>query len=328
MIATNERSSATTDADEAREISGTRVFDAPRDLVFQMWTDPVHIAQWWGPTGFTTTIYKMDVRPGGEWRFVMHGPDGVDYPNEILYLEVVKPERLVYTHGPTPIFDVTVTFAERGRKTEVTFKMVFASAEERNRVVEEFGAIEGMHQTMDRLAHELATIAAAGDEFVITRVFDAPRDVVWKAWTDPEQLAQWWGPKGFKMFSVKIDPRPGGMFLYGMKSQGGDEMWGRFVFREVVPPERMVFVLSFSDPEGGITRAPWSDTWPLEMLNTVTFTESGSKTTLTMRASAINATEQEIKQYKAGYASMQAGFGASFTQLDAFLASKKAKQTS
>src|SRR3954464_6742963 len=85
--------------DPAREIGITRVFDAPRELVFKMWTDPKHVAQWWGPQGFMTTTYKMDVKAGGVWRFAMHGPDGRDYENQITYVEVVEPERIAYRHG-------------------------------------------------------------------------------------------------------------------------------------------------------------------------------------------------------------------------------------
>ena len=84
---------------DARTIVTTRVFDAPRELAFEAWTNPKHLVQWWGPNGFTTTIRAIDVRPGGIWRFVMHGPDGVDYENRIVYNEIVKPERLVYSHG-------------------------------------------------------------------------------------------------------------------------------------------------------------------------------------------------------------------------------------
>jgi uncharacterized protein YndB with AHSA1/START domain len=156
----NERDhDATSTAD--REIVITRVFDAPRDLVYKAWTDPKHVAQWWGPIGFTNTIHEMDVRPGGVWRLMMHGLDGVDYPNKIAFIEVMKPERLVYTHGGDeggdPVqFHVTVTFDEQGGKTRLTMRSLFKSAAERDRVVEEYGAIEGGKQTLDRLAEHLA----------------------------------------------------------------------------------------------------------------------------------------------------------------------------
>lgn len=141
-----------------REIVTTRVFDAPRELVFEAWTDPKHLAQWWGPNGFRSTIQEMDVRPGGSWRLIMHGPDGTDYKNESVFLEVVKPERLVYSHNSAPKFQVTVTFEEQGGKTKLIMWMVFDTAEERNRTVKVFGAIEGAKQTLARLAEFLTTV--------------------------------------------------------------------------------------------------------------------------------------------------------------------------
>src|SRR5271155_3914272 len=108
-----------------REIVTMRVFEAPRELVFAAWTEPKHVAEWWGPNGFTNTIYEMDVRPGGAWRFVMHGPDGVDYKNEFVYDEVVRPERIVYRHVSPPNFHATVTFDDHAGKTKLTMRMLF-----------------------------------------------------------------------------------------------------------------------------------------------------------------------------------------------------------
>jgi len=148
-----------------REIRGTRVFDAPRDLVWKLWTEPEHIGEWWGPNGFTTTTHKMEVKAGGVWRFVMHGPDR-DYQNKITFIEVVKPERLVYKHGGTgekedrglePVsFHVTVIFTDEGGKTRLDMRSVFPSAKARDYVVENYGAVEGMHQTLARLGEYLA----------------------------------------------------------------------------------------------------------------------------------------------------------------------------
>src|SRR5687767_15596482 len=117
--ATREEESSSSATESGREIVGSRVFDAPRELVFKMWTDPKHVPNWWGPNGFLITTYEMDVRPGGAWRFVMHGPDGTDYYNKIVYREVVAPERLAYSHVSGPLFDVVVTFEEQGLKTRV-----------------------------------------------------------------------------------------------------------------------------------------------------------------------------------------------------------------
>jgi uncharacterized protein YndB with AHSA1/START domain len=146
------------DSTADREIVITRVLDAPRERVFEVWTDPEQVGHWWGPTGFTTTIYEMDVRPGGVWRYMMHGPDGVDYPNRVDYLEVVRPERLVYDHGSggEPHFHVTVTFAEEGGRTRLTMRSLFPTAAAREYVVREVKAIEGGNQTVDRLVQYLA----------------------------------------------------------------------------------------------------------------------------------------------------------------------------
>ena len=145
-----------------RELIVTRVLNAPRELVFKVWTDPKHIAQWWGPNGFTNTIYEMNVSVGGVFRFMMHGPDGKDYPNKIVFSEVIKPERLVYTHGDDiengpNHFLVTVTFEAQGRKTILTMHTVFKTAAALE-AVKKFGAIEGGKQTLDRLEAYLATM--------------------------------------------------------------------------------------------------------------------------------------------------------------------------
>jgi uncharacterized protein YndB with AHSA1/START domain len=143
-----------------REIIVTRVFDAPRELVFDAFTAPERVAPWWGPRGFTTTTYEMDPRPGGIWRFTMHGPDGTDYPNLVEYREVVRPERLEYHHGSGAEgdagFEVTVSFVEEAAGTRVTLHTVVPSAEERQRFVE-FGAVEGGQQTLERLGEYLAS---------------------------------------------------------------------------------------------------------------------------------------------------------------------------
>jgi len=147
-----------------REIVVSRVFDAPRELVWEAWTNPKHVANWWGPTGFTTTIEKMDVRPGGDWKHVMHGPDGIDYPNHSVFTEVVKPERIVFLHGggkqdaPEVKFESIWTFDALGDKTRMTVHMVFATAADRNIVAEEYGAIEGGKQTFERLAQYLSSV--------------------------------------------------------------------------------------------------------------------------------------------------------------------------
>jgi uncharacterized protein YndB with AHSA1/START domain len=143
-----------------RELMVKRVLNAPRELVFDAWTNSKHLSQWWGPEGFTITVQEIDVRPGGVWRYIMHGPNGVDYDNKIEYIEVVSPERLIYAHGDSTEehFRVTVTFADQGDHTELTMQMIFKSVEELEKAVKEFGAIEGAKSTMNRLEAQLLTI--------------------------------------------------------------------------------------------------------------------------------------------------------------------------
>jgi uncharacterized protein YndB with AHSA1/START domain len=140
----------------------SRVVNAPRALVFEAWTDPNHLEHWWGPDGFTTTTSAFDMRPGGVWRFVMHGPDGRDYENRITFDAVEKPERIRYHHGGgddvEPVqFRTTVTFEDLGNnRTRITLHAVFPSAAERDRVVKEYGADNGATQTLARLADYVA----------------------------------------------------------------------------------------------------------------------------------------------------------------------------
>jgi uncharacterized protein YndB with AHSA1/START domain len=158
------RSSLDLDQDP-RSIIATRVFNAPRELVWTAWTKPEHLAQWWGPDGFSTTTSAYDFRPGGVWRFVMHGPDGRDYENLITFDEIVKPERIAYHHGGgddvEPVqFRTTVTFEDISGKTRLTLHAVFPSAAARERVIKQYGADKGAVQTLSRLADYLAKLSA------------------------------------------------------------------------------------------------------------------------------------------------------------------------
>lgn len=157
--------------------------------------------------------------------------------------------------------------------------------------------------------------------FVISRVFDAPRDRVWKSWTEAERLKQWWGPKGFVVTHCKIDLRPGGIMHYCLRMPDGGEMWGRFVYREIVKPERLVWVNSFSDKDGGVTVHPMSPTWPREMLSTATFEEQGGKTKLTVQWIPLDtSTDLERKTFEDGRESMKMGWTGTMDQFAEYLA--------
>ncbi len=165
-----------------------------------------------------------------------------------------------------------------------------------------------------------ATEAKTAD-LVITRVFDAPRELVWQAFADPERMQHWFGPKGSTILSSKMDLRVGGTYHGAMRNPDGQVMWAKFVYREVNAPERLSWVHSFSDENGGLTRHPLSTTWPLELLTTVTFEEAPSgKTKLTLSWSPINATEEERKTFEAAHDSMQGGWTGSFERLAAYFA--------
>lgn len=156
-------------------------------------------------------------------------------------------------------------------------------------------------------------------KFVISRTFNAPRDRVWKAWTEPEQMAQWWGPKGFSADVKTLDLKPGGKFHYRMLSPQGEEMWGRMIFREIVPKERLVFINSFSDPQGGLTRHPLAPEWPLQMHTTISFAEENGGTTVMVTWVPYEASESECETFDKGTESMQAGWTGTFDKLERHL---------
>ncbi len=309
-----------------RELVITRVFDMRRasDLVFKAWIDPKHVERWWGPKGFTNPVCELDARPGGAIRVDMKGPDGVVYPMGGVYREIVEPERLVFTttsfedeQGNPGLENLnTITFAEHNGKTKLTLHVVVIRA-----TPEAAKALAGMEQGWTQSLERLDELVAnAGREILASRVFDAPRELVWKAFTESERLMRWWGPKGFTMQVAKLDLRPGGVFHYCMRSPDGRDMWGKFVYREIVAPERIVFVNSFSDEVGSRVRHPMSPTWPLEVLNTMTLSEHDGRTTLTIRGAPINATDEERKTFQAGRESMKQGFTGTFDQLADYLA--------
>ncbi|MDN3547370.1 SRPBCC family protein [Mucilaginibacter aquaedulcis] len=134
-----------------RELRLTRIIDAPVELLWEVWTQPEHIAQWWGPNDFTTTINKMDVQPGGEWNLVLHGPDGTDYKNKSIFKEIVPFKKLVYDHMSSPKFVATIEFEAHGEQTHLSWHMLFETPEQFIQVVKTFKADEGLKQNLDKL---------------------------------------------------------------------------------------------------------------------------------------------------------------------------------
>ncbi len=236
-----------------REATFTRFFSAPRELVYEAFTNPKHVVQWWGPTGFTTTIHVMEVREGGLRRYTMHGPDGRDYHDRIVFLEVKPPEKLVYEHGEDidddPMrFLVTVTFETQKGGTLLTMRMLFASAAQWQEVRKH--AVPGHAQTMDRLEQFLAekkggrglTITLPSEtEICMERSFKAPAARVFDAWTTPEILKKWMGVVDRWYLDVcEIDLRVGGRYRYVWRSKDGGEMGMGGTFITIEPPHRLV----------------------------------------------------------------------------------------
>ena len=153
----------------------------------------------------------------------------------------------------------------------------------------------------------------------LTRVFHAPRSLVWKAWTEAERLARWWGPPGFTSLVQRISLFPEGLYLYCMRSPEGRDLWGKFTFREIIEPERLVFVSSFSNAQGETKESPFNPNWPLEVLNILTFAGHLDKTIMALHEEPINATEEEREIFFKNVVSIQQGFKGTFDNLEHYL---------
>jgi uncharacterized protein YndB with AHSA1/START domain len=317
------------DAAAANEIVISRVFAAPRAMVWGALADPWQVGQWWGPKGFTTDILEMDLRPGGKWRLIIHSPDGTKYPNEMTFTEVVRMQliRLELTGcregAPLIHFQQSMTFTDEDGGTRFTVRITFATAEDRDQNVRDYGSIEGCKQMMERLnahlqerkSHPIEKLAGAPatHELRITRTFNAPRELVWRAWTDPEMAKQWSGPKQFPAFHIELGKKPGDRWRIGLRGcrPGTDiptEIWQGGILRESVPPERLVYTYAWENrasvglPEDGD---------PHETVVTVRLEEHAGKTTMHFHQ-AFFATAAERDGHNGGWNS-------SFERLEEFV---------
>ena len=160
-------------------------------------------------------------------------------------------------------------------------------------------------------------------DFNLMRTFDAPRELVFKTMVEREHLQKWWGPQGCTIEVLRHEPVVGGVFHYCMRFAPGVEMYGRFDFREISPPDKLVFVNGFADAAGERIAHPMAPGWPVEVVNTVVLQELEGKTHMTLHSTPINASEVERQTFKAGHASMQQGFGGMYEVYDKYLASLK-----
>lgn len=280
----------------------SRVFDAPRELVFKCWTDPGHMARWWGPADFTNPVCEMDVRPGGAFRIVMRGPDGSDNPMKGIFHEIVAPERIVKSDDLSeesdawfdlvipdrpkgqgkPKIDLmtTVTFDDLGGRTRVTIRMHFETLAMRDNFVR-VGMEEGWSGSFEKLDYLLGTIKHSDREIVMTRLLDAPRDLVFKAFTDPANLGKWWGPDGFTTSTHEMDLRVGGVWRFEMHGPDGTDYPNRSVYTEIRKPERIAY--DHYAVDGG----------PLIVKAVIALDQEGAKTRVTLRLVCVTAEQRD-----------------------------------
>ena len=311
----------------SNEIRIIRIYDAPVQLVWDAWTDPQQVAQWWGPRGFTITTHSKDLKPGGHWNYTMHGPDGVDYPNKTKYFEVEKCSKLVYDHGgndeQAPLFRVTVLFSEIDGKTKMDMCMTLPTPEavvEIRKIIKKAGG----NSTWDRLAEYVEKKSSGKEKFVINRTFDAPLELMFEMWTDPKHFSQWLPPTGYKMEFIRSDISPGGSTFYFMTGHGDTKMYGRAEYLKIEKPDCLVYTQQFCDENEKVTRHPMSPTWPETMLTTVKLaTEGPERTRVTITWEPYGTTtHEELETFIKARGGMTQGWTGSFDKLEAHLSSR------
>lgn len=304
-----------------------RIYDAPVKMVWDAWVDPKQVAKWWGPRGFTLTTKSKDVKPGGQWIYTMHGPDGVNYSNITTFHEVEKYSRLVYDHGANenqpPLFRVTVNFTEVGGKTKMEMTIALATAEAAKET-KKFIKAAGGNSTWDRLAEYLSEQKDQKDIFITNRSFEAPINVIFDMWADPNHFSKWLGPKGSSMTFIKADIKAGGTNFYRMIA-GDLVMYGKISYKEITKPNRIVYTQIFCDENEKISRHPMAPTWPETMLTTVTLTEEGPQQTLVTIKWEVygDATDVERQTFHNEKPGMTQGWGGSFDTLEEYLLERK-----
>lgn len=310
---------------KSNELYLTRIYEAPVKTVWEAWTDPKQVAQWWGPRGFTLTTHSKDLRVGGNWNYTMHGPDGTDYPNITTYYEVETYSKLVYDHGAShdrpPLFRVTVVFTDLKGKTKMEMTMALATPEAAQEI-KKFIKQAGGDSTWDRLAEYLGKTTAGKEQFVINRSFEAPVKTVFEMWTNPKHISQWLAPKGFTMSYLRSDIRQGGKTFYSMTDGSTTTMYGRAEYLEIKPYTRLVYTQQFCDEKENISRHPLAPTWPETMITLVEFNEEDeNKTRVTVTWEAYGkVTKEELDVFLAARAGMTQGWTGSFDKLEDYLA--------
>jgi uncharacterized protein YndB with AHSA1/START domain len=309
---------------QPNEIRLIRIFDAPVHLVWAAWTEADHVAQWWGPRGFTITTHSKDLRVGGHWHYTMHGPDGVDYPNKTLYHQVETHKKLVYDHGGDddrpPLFRVTVLFDEIDGKTHMDMTMAVATAQEAANIRTIIKSAGG-NSTWDRLAEYLEKTQTGKERFVIVRSFAAPVHVLFEMWVDPQHLSQWLAPTGFSMDYKRADVKEGHTSFYAMTGDSGIKMYGRITYLKIRKPDYLIYEQQFCDENERISRHPMAVVWPETMVTYVAFAAEGpdqTRITITWEPKQ-PVTPDEIDVFVKAKPGMTQGWTGSFDKLEDYV---------
>lgn len=302
--------------DDSKTLVIERMLNAPRTLVWKMFSDPYHLAQWWGPKGFANRVETLDFRTGGSWRHVMIGPDGHEYPTEDTIVEVAPPERIVYRSAPAstaqfgdnppPGFTKTITLDEVEGGTLLRIISTFDTAEHREAVARR-GFSAGMNESLDKLETVLGqaananrvTVPTGADHFSIERSFDAPRRLVWTCYTEPQHLARFWGPRDATT-KATIDLRVGGVWRTDWTYENGGQYSYSSVYLELVEPERIHYRDAPVDWAGGLDGLP-----PAELVTTIKLTEQAGRTTVLahVKAASVELRDQTVARGFAGMVS-------------------------
>ncbi|MDE2383604.1 MAG: SRPBCC domain-containing protein [Alphaproteobacteria bacterium] len=306
------------------QIISTRLIAAPRELVWKVLTSPEHLKHFWGPDGFTNSYRQFDLKVGGQALFTMHGPDGTDYPNRFIFLDVKPPQLLRFEHdggedgAPGHRFLNEIELRDEAGKTRMEMRLTTADIATRDQLAT--FAVEGGLQNLDRVAAYVAPMAAEKNLFVIERSFPVSVERLYQACTEEGDLKHWMAPAGAKVIITSRDFRPGGICLYGNVMPNGVEMWGRQTFKEITPNTRLVYRQSFADKEGNLAAHPMAPSWPKEMLTVMDFIAEGPKQAR-LRVSWIytGVDDAEAATFHAAHAGMTGGWTGSLNALHSYL---------
>lgn len=306
---------------EHKTLGTTRIFNAPVELVWKVWSEHQHLDNWWGPKGFTQTTHQHHFVTGGAWNFTMHGPNGVDYKNEMQYGEIILHQKIVLQHLSLPKFTITTFFTSlENNQTKVEFNSVFEDQSAFESVLDFAILANVQHQT--RFEAELAKLSGAEvpNEFTISREFNGDLSLMWEMFTNPTHMAKWYGPKETKIGHCDLILKRGGHYHFSMIAEEGSESWGKAYYIDIIKNNRLVFVNTFSDKDGNITRHPMAPLMPKELLTVISFKElNNGKTKVEISWLPINASIEEIKFFNQMHDSFKMGWTGSLDRLETII---------